>query len=201
MSANRTRTRPSPIGHPFDLGSVRQCDQAVGDDERDAEDRLHVGLVPAREGAPRVGRLELRRRDRVRALVVGVGRPVEPTQLVVELAAEVDREGATARADGSIASIRVARWSVLVEHDVGDRDLAPASSARTVALSIERSTAFTTISSTRSCTSTAISTLPENVAVREIGLEYHVVSRRHDGARQSEAVVHGRGDYRAAARA
>ncbi len=46
--------------------------QALLDDERDPEDRLGVGLVPAGEGLARVGGLELRRRDGLLRAVRGV---------------------------------------------------------------------------------------------------------------------------------
>ena len=68
VSANRTRTRPSPAGRraptsgPFEIAS-----RPSSHHERDAEHGLQVGLVPARERAARVGGLELRGRDRARA--------------------------------------------------------------------------------------------------------------------------------------
>ena len=54
-----------------DLGGVGDGEQVVGDHERDAEDGLEVGLVPAGEGPPGVGGLELGGGD---DLLVAVGR-------------------------------------------------------------------------------------------------------------------------------
>ena len=61
-----TALRPGPAGDSLDHGRVGDRGQALGHDERHAEDRLRRRLVPARERAPRVGRLELGGGDRVR---------------------------------------------------------------------------------------------------------------------------------------
>ena len=78
-------------GGPFDLRTVRQRRQIGGDDQRHAEDRLQVGLVPRRERPSSVGGLEVGGGDDLGAVVGAlVRRPVEPDQLVVQLAAEVE---------------------------------------------------------------------------------------------------------------
>ena len=75
----------------FDLGPVGHGEQLGVDDERDAEDRLEVRLVPARKRPPAVGGLHLRRGDDVLgAVVVAVRAAVEAAQLVVEHAREGD---------------------------------------------------------------------------------------------------------------
>ena len=84
VSAKRITVRPSAV-RAFDLGSVRDRRQALGDVEGDAEDRLELGLVPARERAPAVGRLHLRGGDDLLdAVVVDVRAAIEAAELVVE---------------------------------------------------------------------------------------------------------------------
>jgi hypothetical protein len=63
--SNRTRVKPGSGRLASDLGRVRQRRHPVGRDERHLERRLEIRLVPAREVAPRVGRLEVRRDDHV----------------------------------------------------------------------------------------------------------------------------------------
>ena len=61
-----------------------------------AEHRLEVGLVPARERPPAVGRLHLRRGDDLLgAVVVAIRAAVEAAQLVVEDAGERDDDAST----------------------------------------------------------------------------------------------------------
>ena len=68
------------------------------DHERDGEDRLEVGLVPAREGPAGVGGLELGGGDDLLdAVGVGERRPVEAVELVVEDAGELGVEDRRAR--------------------------------------------------------------------------------------------------------
>ena len=108
------------------LRSVRYRRQALGHDQRDAEHSFAIGLVPAGEGSARVGRLELRRGDHVRlaGLVVGVGGPVEPVELVVQLAAELEVQDAISGFDGLGQGERCPR-QLCVEGDCPDPD-APA---------------------------------------------------------------------------
>ena len=76
-----------PIGRglPANLRRIRHCDEALLDDQRDREHGLQVGLVPAGEGPPGVGRLEVRRGDRPGSTVgVGVRRRVEPHEPLVQ---------------------------------------------------------------------------------------------------------------------
>ena len=88
------------LGGPVDLGGVGDRRQALGDVERDPEDRLELGFVPARKGAPAVRRLHLGGGDHLLdAVVVDVGAAVEPAQLVVEHAVELDRQDAGAGGD------------------------------------------------------------------------------------------------------
>ena len=74
-----------------DLLGVGERGQLAVDHERDREDRLQIGLVPARERAASARRLELRDRDDlVVAGFVLERRSVEAAQLVVEHTAEAD---------------------------------------------------------------------------------------------------------------
>ena len=73
---------------PFDLRRVGQRGQPIGRDDRDAEGRLEVGLVPTRETHPGVGRLEVGSGDHVRGALVVVPRSVEANHPVVERSAE-----------------------------------------------------------------------------------------------------------------
>ena len=80
-----------------DLGRVRQRGQVLGDDQGHLERRLEVGLVPAREVAARVGRLEVRGDDDVLAAgVVGEARAVHPLHQIAELAGELQAQGVRA---------------------------------------------------------------------------------------------------------
>ena len=73
-----------PVGVPGEAG---------GHVEGHREHRLAVGLVEAREGAPGVGRLELRGGQGVLdAVVVGEHGPVEPVELVVQDARELEED-------------------------------------------------------------------------------------------------------------
>ena len=84
---------PAVAGGPLDLRAVGDGGEIGVDVERDAEDSLELGLVPAGECASAIGRLHLRRGDDVLATVrVPVGAPVEPPQLVVEDAGELEFE-------------------------------------------------------------------------------------------------------------
>ena len=78
---------------------VFRCQQAVVHHQCHLEGRLERGLVPAREGATGVRRLELRHPEGVGAGVVGVLRAVEADELVVELALEREVEGVEPRSD------------------------------------------------------------------------------------------------------
>ena len=72
---------------------VGERSQIFVDNEGNSEDRLERGLVPAREGTARVGRLELSGRNS-EGLAGGVGvlAAIETMQLVVEHAAKFDHE-------------------------------------------------------------------------------------------------------------
>jgi hypothetical protein len=79
-------------------GGVGDGGEPAVDDERHRECRLAIGLVPAREGAARVGALELRGRDDVLvATLVGERAAVEAPQLVVEDPGEGQLERPVAR--------------------------------------------------------------------------------------------------------
>ena len=79
-------------------GGVGHRVQVVVEVQGDGEAGLEVGLVPAREGPAGVGGLELRGGDdALVAVVVGEGRPVEPPELVVQLAPEPERHHRIAR--------------------------------------------------------------------------------------------------------
>ena len=92
VSAKRIDDLAVGVGRAVDLGAVGDREEAGVDDERDAEHRLEVGLVPARERPPAVGGLHLGRGDHLLgAVVVGVRAAVEAAQLVVEDAGELDR--------------------------------------------------------------------------------------------------------------
>ena len=86
VSAKRTRRRPSGQGRSRrPRGRWSTAAEPGGDVEGDREDGLAVGLVEAGEGAAGVGRLELGGgQGVVDAVVVGVGRPVEAVELVVQ---------------------------------------------------------------------------------------------------------------------
>ena len=104
------------------LGTVGDGGEPVGDDQGDGEHGLEVGFVPAWEGAPGIGRLELRGGDRVDvAVVVGVGGTVEAVELIVELAAErqVQRPGAWI---GGIGKAERGTLQLLVEGDAAHFD-------------------------------------------------------------------------------
>jgi hypothetical protein len=65
--------------------AARQDRQVLGDDERHGEGGLEIGLVPARERPPGVGRFKLRGGDDAgRAAGVGEGAAVEAVEVVVE---------------------------------------------------------------------------------------------------------------------
>ncbi len=84
---------PAPVAGPLvgDLLGVGERGELTVDHERDREDRLQVGLVPAGERAASARRLELRDRDDlVVAGFVLERRSVEAAQLVVEHTAEAD---------------------------------------------------------------------------------------------------------------
>ncbi len=66
--------------------------EVVVDVQRDGEAGLEVGLVPAWEGPPGVGGLELGGGDdALDTVIVGEGGPVEAAQLVVEETSEAQR--------------------------------------------------------------------------------------------------------------
>jgi hypothetical protein len=101
------------------LGAVRHRHQFGVDHEREAEHRLQLGLVPAREGAPAVGGLHLAGRDHLLVAVgVDVGGAVPAAQTVVEDAGEhhLDRHlaGAELGREGEGAEL-----VLLVEHHRG----------------------------------------------------------------------------------
>ena len=74
----------------LDLRTVRERRQVGSDDQRDTEHRLEVGLVPRRERATSIRRLEVGRGDDLGAAVGSLIRgAIEPDQLVVQLAAEI----------------------------------------------------------------------------------------------------------------
>ena len=183
-------------GLAVDLRAVRQRHDALGHHEGDAEDRLEVGLVPARERAAGVGRLELRRRDRVRAVVVGVGRAVEAVQLVVQLAAEahLERVGAPVpRARRGAAWRAAPRRRARCRRRATSRPPSP----RSVASSIASSRAFTI-----DLVDPLVHLDGHRDRAREgrgveVGLQHQVVPRRHDGAGKAVAVLHRAADYRA----
>ena len=75
-----------PVEHLVGLdGGVRHRVEVLVEVERDGEPGLEVGLVPAREGPPGIGGLELGGGDHpLDAVVVGEGGAVEAAELVVE---------------------------------------------------------------------------------------------------------------------
>jgi hypothetical protein len=78
----------------------------VVDHEGDAEHGLVLGLVPAREGPPGVGGLELGGGDDLFVTcVVDERRAVEASELVVELARELDVQDDSTSASRSIAEV------------------------------------------------------------------------------------------------
>ena len=82
------------------LGAVRDREQARFDLERDGEHRFAVGLVPAGEGPPGVGRFELGRGDDVlHAFLVAESAPVKAAELVVQHAGELALEDDTVLAE------------------------------------------------------------------------------------------------------
>ena len=95
---------------------VRERREAAGHHELHVERRLPIRLVPAREAAPRVGRLELRRGAPARLAAHDVGRAVETVHLVVQLAAPEERETRLARLDRLVEPERH-RLILLVEDD------------------------------------------------------------------------------------
>ena len=96
--ANRTRTNPGSAGSRPISGVFVSAVSVLGDDQRHRERRLEVGLVPAREVAAGVGRLEVRRDDDVLAAgVVGVARAVHPLHQIAELAGELQAQRCTRR--------------------------------------------------------------------------------------------------------
>ena len=128
VSANTSRTRPSSRVDPLDLGTVRQRRQVRSDDQRDAEHRLEVGLVPRRERAARVGRLEVGGGDDLGAAVGSlIRRAIEPDQLVVQLAAEIEVQRPVARIRLG-AQRQMCALGLRVEPDL--RDLDPSAVAR-----------------------------------------------------------------------
>ena len=179
VSAKRMRTRPSSVGvarRPRARWRWRAGPSV--DHERDAEDGLQVGLVPAREGPPAVGGLHLGGGDdALGAVVVGEGRAVEAAELVVEDAAEA-RGGACTR-PGSMASAEAERGGARCASSSVDGGEPPCRRpARPSPASISSSMALQTSSSTGSWTSRATATVPVKVARGEIGLEHEVVARR-----------------------
>ena len=184
------------VGRPVDLGAVGECGDALGHDERHSEHGLQVGLIPAGERAPGVGGLELRRRDRVRAVVVGVGRPVEAVELVVELAPERHPQEPGARFDGHREREGRALQLLVVRH-VGHRDLGADLGAhgRMVDREVER------VHDDLVDPLVDVDLDLDGARERrrpEVGLEDQVVSGRDDGARKPVAILHGTGAYRAA---
>ena len=94
-----------PTSGPLDTASERRID-----DQRDLEHRLEVGLVPARERAPAVGRLHLRGGDDLLgAVVVAVRAAVPAAQLVVEGAGERDDRASTGPAAGRRSAVTNSR--------------------------------------------------------------------------------------------
>ena len=88
-----------------DLPGVRERGEIARDDERDREDGLEVGLVPAGERAPGARRLELGRGDDlVVASRILVGGAIEAAQLVVQHSAEAEVEDGAACLRGAIES-------------------------------------------------------------------------------------------------
>ena len=80
-------------GLTTDLGRVRERGHVLGDHQRQRERRLQIGLVPAREVAPGVGGLEVRRDDDVLgAGIVGVARAVHPLHEIAEPARELQSQ-------------------------------------------------------------------------------------------------------------
>src|SRR5438128_7072086 len=79
-------------------GHVADRRQPGGVDELEGEAGLEFGLVEAWEGAPRVGRLELRRG----VALARPGRAVEASQGLADLAPPLELEGSLAREDVSV---------------------------------------------------------------------------------------------------
>ncbi len=98
VSAKRMATLPPGRSLALDLGAVGDRGQRRVDDEGDAERRLEVGLVPARERPPAVGGLHLGGGDHVLGAAVVLERAaVEAAQLVVQRARERHHERHGAR--------------------------------------------------------------------------------------------------------
>ena len=97
VSAKRTRHLPS-AGAAADPAPFERAARSASTTRRDREDGLVAGLVPAREGAAGIGRLELGGGDDlVDAVVVGEGAAVEAVELVVEDAGEPERTAGSRR--------------------------------------------------------------------------------------------------------
>ena len=92
-------------------GAVGEGRQVLVDDQAHREGRLEIRLVPAREGPPGVGRLELGDGDDLLGAVVGRERAaVEAVQLVVEDAREAEvQAGSRRRARAASSKAMVAR--------------------------------------------------------------------------------------------
>ena len=102
---HRDRVLEADPDHPVagrfacDLGAVRERGEPFPHDQRDAEHGLEVRLVPAREGAPRVGGLEVAGRDHVSRAVLFVGRPVVAHEVLVEARLGREMQNRIARID------------------------------------------------------------------------------------------------------
>ena len=111
------------VGHDRGVGHRVEL---VVEQERDGEAGLEVGLVPAREGPPGVGGLELGGGDHaLGAVVVGEGGAVEAAELVVQQAPEPQRHHGVARRQ-LLGEGEGGALGVLVEADGGGQPAAAA---------------------------------------------------------------------------
>ena len=96
--------------------------QRLVHDQRDLKDRLEPRLVPARKRAPRVGRFELRGRQRLGVPVgVRVGAAVEAAQLVVQDAGERDMQGVATGRQRPVEAQRRTFVRFIEESGAGER--------------------------------------------------------------------------------
>ena len=122
-SCPRTGSDPAVAVVALHLGAVGDREERLVDHERRAEHGLQVGLVPAGEGAARVGGLELRGGDRARAAVLALRRWSGRSRASGPRAARRTRgAGSTPPAPPSPAEPAWARSASSSSTDLGDRD-------------------------------------------------------------------------------
>ena len=195
VSANRTRTLPSPaIVARSRVRTRRRPGRRAP--RAYPNTALRSRLVPTRERAPGVGRLELRRRDRVHlAVVIGEGGAIEAVQLVVQDAAELQIQRPTTGVRRH-REIQLHTLGFDVERHVHDLETSAVLGLEPPAIDLQ----FDRVQHDRCDRLVHLDRHLDPAHERrvdEVGFDREVVPRWHDGARKSESILHERpGAYR-----